>query len=152
MVLRMKKVYLDVCCLNRPFDDQEQERIHLESEAIRLILKRIGKCDLIWVGSSVLNLEINKTPDIERKANVIAFMDGITDKIYATEKDVDRARVFESLGFKAMDALHLACAERLQVDVFLTVDDKLISKGKMNPGNPNIRIENPVTWLQEVIK
>lgn len=42
-------------------------------------------------------------------------MDSITDKIYATEKDVDRARVLESLGFKAMDALHLACAERLHV-------------------------------------
>lgn len=24
-------VYLDNCCYNRPFDDQTQERIHLES-------------------------------------------------------------------------------------------------------------------------
>ena len=28
------KIYLDVCCLNRPFDDQTQDRIHLESEAV----------------------------------------------------------------------------------------------------------------------
>jgi len=34
-------VYLDVCCLNRPFDDQTQDRIHLESEAVLLILKHI---------------------------------------------------------------------------------------------------------------
>jgi len=33
-------VYLDVCCLNRPFDDQSQDRIHLESEAVLLILER----------------------------------------------------------------------------------------------------------------
>ncbi|MBE2197400.1 MAG: hypothetical protein IAE79_02240 [Anaerolinea sp.] len=26
------RVYLDVCCLNRPFDDQSQERIQLEAE------------------------------------------------------------------------------------------------------------------------
>lgn len=26
-------IYLDVCCLNRPFDDQTQERIFLEAEA-----------------------------------------------------------------------------------------------------------------------
>ena len=26
-------VYLDNCCYNRPFDDQTQERVHLESEA-----------------------------------------------------------------------------------------------------------------------
>ncbi len=29
------KIYLDVCCLNRPFDDWTQERIRLEGEAIR---------------------------------------------------------------------------------------------------------------------
>lgn len=33
------KVYLDNCCYNRPFDDQTQERIHLESEAILMILQ-----------------------------------------------------------------------------------------------------------------
>ncbi|WP_256875183.1 hypothetical protein [Nostoc sp. C052] len=31
-------IYLDVCCLNRPFDDQTQERIRLEAEAVLLIL------------------------------------------------------------------------------------------------------------------
>ncbi len=62
-------------CLNRPFDDQEQERIHLESEAVRFILKHIRMGDFIWVGSSVLNLEIDRTPDIEKRDNVMAFMD-----------------------------------------------------------------------------
>jgi hypothetical protein len=28
------RIYLDVSCLNRPFDDQRQVRIRLESEAI----------------------------------------------------------------------------------------------------------------------
>jgi hypothetical protein len=31
---------MDVCCLNRPFDAQTQERIRLESEAVLLILER----------------------------------------------------------------------------------------------------------------
>lgn len=39
----MTKIYLDVCRLNRPFDDQTQERIHLEAEAILVILSRIEK-------------------------------------------------------------------------------------------------------------
>ena len=34
------KIYLDNCCYNRPFDDQMQERVHLESEAILTILQR----------------------------------------------------------------------------------------------------------------
>ena len=152
MILKMKRIYLDVCCLNRPFDDQEQERIHLESEAVRFILKHIRMGDFIWVGSSVLNLEIDRTPDIEKRDNVMAFMDIITEKILATEEDVDRARFLESLGFGAMDALHLACAEKLRVDVFLSVDNQLIKKGKMNTDKLDIRVENPVIWLQEVIE
>ncbi len=28
------RIYLDVCCLNRPFDRQSQARIRLETEAM----------------------------------------------------------------------------------------------------------------------
>jgi len=31
----------DLSCLNRPFDDQTQARIRLESEAVTMILARI---------------------------------------------------------------------------------------------------------------
>jgi hypothetical protein len=34
-------IYLNVCCLNRPFDDQTQERIRLEAEAVLRILANI---------------------------------------------------------------------------------------------------------------
>jgi hypothetical protein len=36
----MLRIYVDVCCLNRPFDNQTQDRIRLEAEAVILILKR----------------------------------------------------------------------------------------------------------------
>ncbi|BAY02118.1 hypothetical protein ACOWPH_21415 [Anabaena sp. PCC 7938] len=32
------RIYLDVCCLNRPFDDQTQWRTRLETEAILEII------------------------------------------------------------------------------------------------------------------
>ena len=48
------KIYLDVCCLNRPFDDQRQERIHFETEALELIFKRIDKGEFHWVISEVV--------------------------------------------------------------------------------------------------
>jgi len=35
------KIYLDVCCLNRPFDDQTQLQIRLETVAI---LETISRC------------------------------------------------------------------------------------------------------------
>jgi len=151
-VLSMKRVYLDVCCLNRPFDDQEQERIHLESEAVRFILRHIRLGKVVWVGSSVLDLEINRTPDIEKRDSVLALTAELTEKILATENEIERAKVLETLGFRAMDALHLSCAEKAGADIFLTVDDKLIKKSEMNIDKLQVRVENPVTWLQEVIK
>lgn len=35
------RIYLDACCLNRPFDDQSQLRIHLKSEAVLAIIERV---------------------------------------------------------------------------------------------------------------
>jgi len=57
------RVYLDACCLNRPFDDQTQPRIRLEAEAVLMVLARceIGDCE--WISSEALDLQIGRTPD-----------------------------------------------------------------------------------------
>lgn len=47
------KLYLDNCCYNRPFDDQTQERIHLESEAILTILQRGQSGIYSIIGSNI---------------------------------------------------------------------------------------------------
>jgi hypothetical protein len=60
------KIYLDVCCLNRPYDDQTQDRIHLESEAVIAIFRHIEQGEWIWVSSGVVNYELSRTTDQER--------------------------------------------------------------------------------------
>lgn len=57
---------MDVCCLNRPFDDQTQERIHLESEAILSILNRCEAKEWKLVSSEVIEFEIAKIPNLDR--------------------------------------------------------------------------------------
>lgn len=61
------RIYLDVCCLNRPFDDQTQDRIHLESEAVLTILNCCQSREWQLVGSEVVDFEISKIPDEDRK-------------------------------------------------------------------------------------
>jgi hypothetical protein len=34
----VRTIYLDLCCVNRPFDDQHQARVRLEAEAV------LGRC------------------------------------------------------------------------------------------------------------
>jgi hypothetical protein len=60
-------IYLDVCCLNRPFDDQTQERIRLEAEAVRLILERCQSGEWQLLGSEVIDVELRRTPDITKR-------------------------------------------------------------------------------------
>jgi uncharacterized protein with PIN domain len=46
--------------------------------------------------------------------------------------------------------LHIASAEKAKANVMLTTDDKLINKAKKIK-DIQIRVENPVIWLMEVL-
>lgn len=62
-------IYLDMCCLKRPFDDQSQPRIRLESEAV-LTLLAMESDRLGFVRSVALILENDVNPVPERAARV----------------------------------------------------------------------------------
>ena len=143
-------IYLDVCCLNRPFDDQTQPRIRLESEAILLILDRVEAGGWNWVGSDVLRFEVEQTPDPERRLRVSTLMESIGTIIELGPSVVSRAKQWESLGFQSTDALHLASAESASVDVFLTTDDRMLRVANRIGDLLRIRVANPLSWLSEV--
>jgi len=68
------------------------------------------------------------------------------EKVIVDEDIVRRASELDDIGLRAVDALHVACAER-SVDVMLTIDDELLKKVKINKNIIRIRVENPVRWL-----
>jgi len=144
------KIYLDVCCLNRPFDDQTRDRIHLESEAVVLILKNIRLRDWEWVSSEVVDHEIGQTPDMERRNRVGSLIRYAARTVLINKSIAKRALELEALGFGAYDALHLACAEQADVDVFLTTDDRLLRLSRECSGMLNVKVDNPLSWLKEV--
>lgn len=144
------KIYLDVCCLNRPLDDQTQDRIHLESEAIIAILKHIELKDWVWISSSVVLFEINQTPNPDRKYRLLRICDQASQIVRLDEKIYTTAEKLKGIGFKSYDALHLACAQRANVDVFLSTDDKLIKKATAK-NLISVKVANPLAWLQEII-
>ena len=55
----MKRIYLDNCCYNRPYDDQTQVRISLESQA-KLEIQRMIKEQQISLVTSYMNRYENK--------------------------------------------------------------------------------------------
>ncbi len=50
------RLYLDVCCLNRPFDDQRQERVRLETEALLIVFARCTAGEWTWTSSDQVTL------------------------------------------------------------------------------------------------
>lgn len=139
---------MDVCCLNRPFDDQSQDRIRIESEAVLAILDRCLH-DWALVGSEAIDYEISKIPDDERKTGVKVLATISRDRVTVDESIFRRASELETVGLKALDALHLACAEK-SAEVMLTTDDEVVKKVMVNGSLIKVRVENPVRWLMEI--
>ena len=148
----MMKVYLDVCCLNRPFDDQMQDRIRLESEAVLITLSRCQSGEWDLIGSEVVDFEISKIPNDDRRQKVSVLAALAKFKVTVGEAIKERAGELQSLGVKPFDALHISCAESGVVDVLLTTDDKLLQKTSEKDVVIKIRVANPLEWVMEVTR
>jgi predicted nucleic acid-binding protein len=145
------KIYLDVCCLNRPFDDASQMRVHLEAEAVLGIIQQVEQTEWTWVSSDAVVYEISKTPNEDRKERLWSLESGASERLELTETVYLEAEKFQQLGFTALDALHIACARTAEVDVFLSTDDKLLKKLRQHIDTIKLHAVNPLAWLQEVI-
>ncbi len=142
-------MYLGACCLNRPFDDQTQDRVHLESEAVLLLVARAETGALTWVGSQTLVYEIAQTPDPTRRERVLALAGSAHESVQPGHTEAERTAELVTRGFTELDALHIACAESAAVDVFLTTDDRLLARSRRPDITLRVRVRNPLEWLQE---
>ncbi len=146
------KLYLDVCCLNRPFDDWSQERIRLEGEVILSIFERIVAKQWELISSEAIEAELLKMRNIEKLQNVQRLLSLATTSIMVDSSIDRRSQELESLGFGLYDSFHIACAEIGRVDVLLTTDDRLLNRATRHVNNLNVAISNPVTWLMSVFQ
>lgn len=138
------KIYLDNCSFNRPFDDQSQIRIRLESEAKLYIQERIksGLLQLIW--SYILDFENMHNPFEERKSAIQKWQKIAEIAVEESSNVLKRAELFFSIGIKSKDALHLACAVEGQAEYFLTTDDLILRKVS---SQTDIKAVNPIEFL-----
>ena len=141
------KIYLDNCCFNRPFDDQSQLRILLESEAKLRIQENIrsGTFKLVW--SYILDYENSKNPFRERREQIIKWRAYSNEDIEESAQILNIAIMIMQHGIKNIDSLHLACAIKANADYFLTTDDGVIKKATYIQ---NIKIIDPIDFIKEV--
>lgn len=147
----MRTFYLDLCCLNRPFDEQHQPRVRLEAEAVLGLIHLAILGELRWVTSDVLELESGRNPDADRRAEVDVLLGTATSRVAVGQQERQRGTELQARGFKAFDALHIACAESASVDALLTTDDRLLRRALQEAGKLAVRVENPAKWYPEAI-
>ena len=146
------RIYLDACCLNRPFDDQTQPRIALETQAIIGILSQCQSRKWKLITSTALETELARTPDLERLKNVRTILAIANIKVISSQFIEDRTAALAKLGFSSYDAAHIASAERSGADIFLSTDDRLVKKAQSNAMVISVAIDNPVRWFFESIQ
>jgi predicted nucleic acid-binding protein len=144
------KIYLNVSCLNRPFDDQEQARIRLEAAAVGMILELIDEGRWTHVSSQIAVIEIAANPDPERRARVQLLLPESANIGMLTPDIFARAAALELLGFKPADALHVAAAEEAAADVLLSCDDRFCRTADRHATHLRVRVRNPLPWFEEM--
>lgn len=123
------KIYLDNCCYNRPYDDQSQIRISLETQAKLYIQNLVKDKQIELVTSYILEYENGKNKFGKRKQVISEFMEMNESYYVGIERDSDVAKIAEPImqtGVKEKDAFHVACAILAKCDYFITTDDRLL--------------------------
>lgn len=144
-------IYMDVCCLNRPFDNLSHDRVRMEAEAVKAIMLRIGRGEWDGVKSSTTILEIMRMPDQDRLIEVGLMANDLKQTVSPGVAENERAVALGRMGFMALDAMHLACAERARADVFLTTDDDILRIASREGERIKVKVENPLSWFNRTV-
>ena len=142
------RVYLDMCCYNRPYDDQSQLKVAMEAQSklhIQTLIKD-GKLDLI--GSYTLDFELSKNPYEMRRQSIVQFirdnMKGYVGPERATIVTPIAEEIMET-GVKEKDAYHVASAIYAGCEYFISTDIRLL-KYKTE----KIKLVTPIEFVTEM--
>ncbi len=138
------KVYLDICCFNRPFDDQSSLVIRMETAAKLHVQEAVrrGNLELLW--SFVLDYENDANPFLEVRNRIAVWKRLAVLDCALTDTIAGMSRELMTCGLRQMDASHIACAIYLGAEYFLTTDRKILNKPISG-----VKVMNPIDFIRE---
>jgi len=141
------RIYLDNCCYNRPFDEQAQLLVRLETEAKLRIqeMMRSGEVEYVW--SDILSQEVVNSPFRHRQEKILEWRRGALCTVEMTDEVIVAADELTERGLHAADALHVASAAIADCDYFITTDIRLL---RCVRAYRETRVVNPMEFLLEV--
>ncbi len=124
------RLYLDTCSLQRPLDTKGELRVALESEAVLGLLALCESGEIELLSSEALLFEVAKNPNLTRRQYAQGVLIHAHSFVILEQQVEDRAQELAKLGFKPLDALHLASAEAGCADYLCTCDDRFLKRAK----------------------
>lgn len=146
----LDRIYLDMCCFKRPFDDQRQPRIRREPEAVSTIIEQAERIRIALIRSPALLLENDANPREDRRVAAALWIDGAAVEVPHSPEVELRAHQLSALGFAPLDSLHVSYAEAAGARALLTCDDGLLGLGRQHAALLRTIIKNPVDFQQEL--
>ena len=142
------RVYLDLCALQRPLDDQAQLRVRLEAEAVLGVLAACALGQVTLVASDVHYAETERNPHPNRRDFALEVLRLAPELRSVSGAVSSRAADYARSGIADLDALHLATAVEAGADYFCTTDDRLLKRGRaVNTGHT--RVVTPLELIVE---
>ncbi|WP_461247343.1 PIN domain-containing protein [Treponema sp. R6D11] len=138
------RLYLDNCCLNRPYDDQTNLNIRLEAEAKLFIQNEILEKNYELAWSFMMDYEVSANPFYDRQLAFMRWKNIAVLDIDPTERILIRGREIMQKNIKQKDALHIACAIKAECDYFLTTNRKVLNKNISE-----IKFINPLDFIRQ---
>jgi predicted nucleic acid-binding protein len=124
------RIYLDICAIQRPFDDAAQQRILDETEALHRIVKLVENGEIELVGSFALDYENAENQHDVRREFTALVLSLAVERVTPSTTVERRTSTFKALGMDTWDATHLAAAVEARADFFCTCDKKLLRRAR----------------------
>ena len=140
------KIYMDNCCLARPFDNQTDVKIKLESDAKMYIQSLVKFKSLALCSSFMLSYEIDECPIEETKKHISQFVKEFASYHVSNQRESEITTLSNEImetGVRYKDSIHLACAIIAGCDYMITTDKRL-SKHMID----KIKIINPIDFVK----
>lgn len=141
------RIYLDMCCYNRPYDNQSQLKVSLETQSKLYIQTLIKDKKLQLVTSYMLRYECSNNPFEMRRNAIFDFISKNTYAYVGDERKIliesEAAEIMKS-GVKFKDACHVASAIYAKCEYFISTDIRLL-KYKSS----EIKMVNPIEFIME---
>ena len=143
------KLYLDMCCLKRPFDDQTDARVQMETLAVEAILQMCRQGDHQLISSDALRFENTRNPNQERKEFAQKLLASAVLDLPHSAQVEKMADKWQNVGVALLDSLHLASAEQAGADAFASTDDALLRRAAK--ATSNLRVLALVDLFKELV-